>query len=234
MNMHLRSLAVFVVASILIAPGTVGKDFTTIDWNDLLPSEFFATEKQADLLQERLEALPDSAKTAVQKIRSQRALRKNIAEGSFKTEDLSLDNKKLIETDYVAKFPQAAAFVNDVALLIAEYDALDQATNSDLDGETVRMPGYVLPLEFDGTKTIEFLLVPTVGACIHVPAPAPNQIVHVRFPSGFESQGLYAPVFVTGRISAIGATVDLSLVDGQSPVETGYRLEATLIEPYKG
>ena len=67
-----------------------------------------------------------------------------------------------------------------------------QAENvvSGLDGETIRMPGYVLPLEFDGSKVKEFLLVPFVGACIHTPPPPANQIVHVRPNEGFESKGL--------------------------------------------
>ena len=42
--------------------------------------------------------------------------------------------------------------------------------------------------------------MPYVGACIHVPPPPPNQIVHVQLKQGFESKELYAPVWVTGRI----------------------------------
>ena len=38
----------------------------------------------------------------------------------------------------------------------------------DYDGKTVRLPGYIVPLDYDGTGTKEFLLVPYVGACIHV------------------------------------------------------------------
>ena len=43
----------------------------------------------------------------------------------------------------------------------------------------VRLPGYVVPLANaqDGRLT-EFLFVPYYGACIHVPPPPPNQIVH--------------------------------------------------------
>ena len=36
--------------------------------------------------------------------------------------------------------------------------------NTALVGETVRIPGYVLPLEFADRKAVEFLLVPSVGA----------------------------------------------------------------------
>lgn len=46
-------------------------------------------------------------------------------------------------------------------------------------GETVRIPGYIVPLEYDGSKIKQFLLVPYVGACIHVPPPPANQLIYV-------------------------------------------------------
>ena len=49
-----------------------------------------------------------------------------------------------------------------------------------LDGASVRMEGYVVPLEDDMKETTEFLLVSSAGACIHTPPPPPNQIVHVK------------------------------------------------------
>ena len=56
---------------------------------------------------------------------------------------------------------------------------LDEApTVESLDGETVRIPGFVLPLEFDETSIKEFLLVPYFGACIHTPPPPANQVIH--------------------------------------------------------
>jgi uncharacterized protein len=41
------------------------------------------------------------------------------------------------------------------------------------------VPGYMVPLEDNLEEVTEFLLVPYPGACIHVPPPLPNQIVHV-------------------------------------------------------
>ena len=46
-----------------------------------------------------------------------------------------------------------------------------------LDGRRVRLSGYVVPLKHKGIRVSEFLLVPYVGACIHVPAPPWNQII---------------------------------------------------------
>ena len=79
----------------------------------------------------------------------------------------------------------------------------------ELDGHVIKLPGYVLPLDFEGTLVKSFLLVPYVGACIHVPPPPPNQIVFVQLKQGFKSNELYAPVWVTGRIST-GHEQDIS------------------------
>ncbi len=50
----------------------------------------------------------------------------------------------------------------------------------ELDGELVRIPGFVLPFEYSASgKITEFLLVPYFGACIHTPPPPPNQMVYV-------------------------------------------------------
>nr|BFE93749.1 hypothetical protein GCM10020185_42850 [Pseudomonas brassicacearum subsp. brassicacearum] len=50
-----------------------------------------------------------------------------------------------------------------------------------LDGQQIRLPGYIVPLEVsEEGRTTDFLLVPYFGACIHVPPPPSNQIVHVK------------------------------------------------------
>jgi len=74
------------------------------------------------------------------------------------------------------------------------------ATNDAILGQTVRLPGYLLPLEINAQKAMEFLLVPTLGACIHTPPPPPNQLVHVRYPDGVAVKGLYTPIWVSGPL----------------------------------
>lgn len=110
----------------------------------------------------------------------------------------------------------------------------DQTLVFDLDKKAVRLPGYVLPLEFEGKQVKSFLLVPSVGACIHVPPPPPNQIVHVTPDKPFVSEELYAPVWVTGEITVGMGRRSLSLVDGSSDIDFGYSMKAVKIEPYTG
>jgi len=102
-----------------------------------------------------------------------------------------------------------------------------------LDGQLIRMPGYALPLEFDGTAVSEFLLVPYVGACIHVPAPPANQIVFVTLNQSYKANNLYDPVWITGRLKVQTSNKSLSYVDGSANVEAGYSLEGVKVEPYK-
>jgi hypothetical protein len=107
------------------------------------------------------------------------------------------------------------------------------AVNTSLDGKLVRMPGYVLPLEFSGRQVTEFLLVPWVGACIHTPPPPPNQIVHVKPEKPLEIKGAFDPVWVTGRIAAGATRQSVFITDGAAEIDVGYSIRAGQVEQYR-
>ncbi len=109
----------------------------------------------------------------------------------------------------------------------------DETLVEELNGRDIRIPGYVLPLDFSGTLVKKFLLVPYVGACIHTPPPPPNQIINVAISDGFQSKGLFAPVWVSGRITTGKTKENLTFVDGRSKVSVGYSIKATKIVPYQ-
>jgi len=104
-----------------------------------------------------------------------------------------------------------------------------------LNGQQVRIPGYLLPLETSQGRVTEFLLVPYVGACIHVPPPPPNQIIHVKYnqKKGYKSSKLFEPVWVTGDIVIKSLLKELFLVDGSAEIAIGYSMQAKGVEPYK-
>ena len=80
-----------------------------------------------------------------------------------------------------------------------------------LDGQHVRLPGYIVPLEVsESGRTIEFLLVPYFGACIHVPPPPPNQLVLVRYPKGLKIDDIYTPLWVSGKLKVEKVSNDLA------------------------
>ncbi|MFT6791037.1 MAG: hypothetical protein ACJA04_000237 [Cellvibrionaceae bacterium] len=69
----------------------------------------------------------------------------------------------------------------------------------EMDGQAIRVPGFIVPLEFDDEQTItQFFLVPFFGACIHLPPPPPNQVIFVNYPKGIKLDNLYDPLWISG------------------------------------
>ncbi|WMS43195.1 DUF3299 domain-containing protein [Acuticoccus sp. MNP-M23] len=97
------------------------------------------------------------------------------------------------------------------------------SVKADMDGKRVRLAGYVTPVGFDETDP-RFLLVPELGACIHVPPPPANQIVYVPEVKTGEAK-MFDPVWVTGTLKA--APVATILAD------VGYQLVDAKVEPYR-
>jgi hypothetical protein len=108
-----------------------------------------------------------------------------------------------------------------------------QAVNEALNEQQVRLAGYVLPLEMDGYKITEFLLVPYVGACIHEPVPPANQIVLVKYERGIEVSGQFTPVQVRGKMMTQGGASKLFLLDGSSDIPSSYTLNADAVDIYE-
>lgn len=97
----------------------------------------------------------------------------------------------------------------------------------EMDGQAVRIPGFVVPLEFDDQQVItEFFLVPYFGACIHTPPPPPNQIIYVSAPQGLTLEFLSYPFWISGVIST-------ALVENDMAV-AAYSLEMHSYKPYDG
>lgn len=95
-----------------------------------------------------------------------------------------------------------------------------------LNGQHVRLPGYIVPLEVneDG-RTTDFLLVPYFGACIHVPPPPSNQIVHVTSKVGVKLEELYQPYWIEGAMQVKPSTSELA--------DAGYQMDAQKIYVYE-
>ena len=95
-----------------------------------------------------------------------------------------------------------------------------------LDGQQVKLPGYIVPLEVsEEGRVTEFLLVPYFGACIHVPPPPSNQIVHVKSELGVLMDALYQPFWVEGPLQVKNSSSELA--------DAGYQMDAEKIYPYE-
>jgi uncharacterized protein len=191
-----------------------------LNWPDLLPKLPALDNPFAKLSRQQALALSDIASVRERKARGE-------AVSAIDLED---------ETAAVRRLTQAGIDVDGLLAhrheLAQQKQARVRALNTALDGRTVRLPGYLLPLEFSGKLVSEFLLVPWVGACIHTPPPPPNQIVHVKTDAPVEYAGLFKPVWVTGRLSAASSRKSVHILDGASEVDVGYALQATDVQAY--
>lgn len=94
-----------------------------------------------------------------------------------------------------------------------------------VDGKSARVPGFMIPLEDNQESVSEFLLVPSPMACIHTPAPPPNQIVHVKMAPGSKVKASYGPVWAQGRIKIMEVT--------HAYGKASYEMVGEHIEPYQ-
>lgn len=91
------------------------------------------------------------------------------------------------------------------------------------DGQRVKIPGFMVPLEDNARQVTEFLLVPTPQACIHVPAPPPNQMLHVRVKdSGVPTA--FGPIWVFGTFKIVTTKSQYG--------ESAFELVTDRVEPY--
>ncbi|MCE2873675.1 MAG: DUF3299 domain-containing protein [Xanthomonadales bacterium] len=109
---------------------------------------------------------------------------------------------------------------------LAAQQVMDFSVNKALDGALIKIPGFIVPLDVgkDGLVT-DFFLVPYFGACIHVPPPPPNQIVHVRISKGIALDSIYEAYWITGRMKVVNKSTRLGA--------SAYQLAASNVEIYK-
>jgi uncharacterized protein len=92
-------------------------------------------------------------------------------------------------------------------------DEWDNApTVESMAGRSVKLPGYLVPLEEGRDGIREFLLVPYFGACIHTPPPPANQIILVRAAKPVKGMRTMEPVWVQGTlgVARVGSSMGVS------------------------
>lgn len=92
-------------------------------------------------------------------------------------------------------------------------------------GQSVRLPGFMVPLEDLPEGSKEFLLVPYFGACVHSPPPPANQIVHVVLDKPTKRFRLMDTLWVTGALSATKTDSHMGVAS--------YRIDAKLVAPFR-
>lgn len=97
--------------------------------------------------------------------------------------------------------------------------------NRKMHGQRIRIPGFVVSLDGGPGELREFLLVPYFGACIHVPPPPPNQVIHAV---------ARTPIKKVQTMDAIWATGRLEVVRSDTPFGAAtYVMQVERVTPYK-
>jgi uncharacterized protein len=206
----------------LLVPASRAEPPRQIEWKDLVPKTTLDTPLPK-LTREQYLTLTDIA-----------SVRDRLAQGDKTLTELDLTDERAGTRRLTQQGIDVDALLARRKQLTEAKRAQMRAVNAALDGSLIRLPGYLLPLEYTGKDVTEFLLVPWVGACIHTPPPPPNQIVHVRSDKPVSvGGGMFAPVWVTGQLSTTGVKKSLYLMDGTSDVDAGYSLHASKVEPYE-
>ncbi len=215
------STAVATALTVICAFPVMAADPQQVSWVDLLPEE---RPYHDPFLEMEYSQLGDLARLFRMEYDAEEG---DVMDEATKAETIEIRTRleeQGLDPDYL--FKQREIVMNQRRIAATE-------PNPDLIGKSVRLPGYILPLEMEGQKTVEFLLVPTVGACIHTPPPPANQIVLVNYAEGFEVDGFYTPVWISGEMQAQSQTSSIYLVDGDTDVETTYVLDALSVEIYE-
>jgi len=209
-------LASLMAACTLLNLPALAQQPRQLTWDDLIPAHLLDEDPLAKLSQEQ----QDMAYWVI-----------NTLETMPKKSPQTEEDYKQID----AAMPALRQAGIDIKKVLAKRKEIRTSIVKELDGQLVRIPGYFLPLEVSGTKVTEFLLVPYVGACIHVPPPPPNQIIYVKAEQykGYDNKKIFEPVWVTGIISVKSMSKDLFLVDGSAGINIGYSMQANKVEPYK-
>lgn len=217
--MALGNPKLFICAIAFMALGmSAAAERSAISWTELVGPQLIVEDPFAGLAPEQLDALRTILRFETSKDASSRYITSHEAEKL--RSQLSSEG---LDVDWLFKQRE---------LIIQQRQAQSAAVNPDVIGMEVRMPGYVLPLEFEGQKVTSFLLVPYAGACIHTPPPPVNQMVHVTYPDGIEVVGLFTPVWIEGKMNAEFSVQDVGLSDGGSRVEVGYKMSAEKVSLY--
>lgn len=108
---------------------------------------------------------------------------------------------------------------------LAAQQPMSTGIRMDWNGQIVRLSGFIVPIDHKGTGVTAFILVPYVGACVHVPPPPANQLVFVTTGTPYESSGMFEAVTVTGMFGTASTSTQLA--------EIGYALSAEEIRPYR-
>lgn len=90
-------------------------------------------------------------------------------------------------------------------------------------GKEITIKGFMMPLEYDAKEISEFLLMPYVPSCMHIPPPPANQLVLVKMKKGSKVKPTFMPVEMKGKLK----------VEENKELESSYLMEGLSMKELK-
>jgi hypothetical protein len=82
-------------------------------------------------------------------------------------------------------------------------------------GKESTIKGFMMPLDYDSKEVSEFLFMPYVPSCMHVPPPPPNQLILVKMKKGTKTASSFYPIELTGTLT----------MDANKELESSFKMD---------
>lgn len=79
----------------------------------------------------------------------------------------------------------------------------------------VSLKGFMMPIDYDSKAVSEFLFMPYIPSCMHVPPPPANQLIFVKMKKGVSVVPSFAPVEIVGKL----------FLEENKELESSYKIE---------
>lgn len=90
-------------------------------------------------------------------------------------------------------------------------------------GKEISIKGFMMPLDYEAKEVVEFLFMPYVPSCMHVPPPPANQLVLVKMKKGTKIKPSFYPIELTGKLT----------VDANADLESSYTMDGLKVKELK-
>ena len=87
----------------------------------------------------------------------------------------------------------------------------------------VTIKGFMMPLDYESKEVVEFLFMPYVPACMHIPPPPANQLVLVKMKKGNKIKPSFYPIELTGKL----------MLDSNTELESSFKMEGLKMKELK-
>ena len=90
-------------------------------------------------------------------------------------------------------------------------------------GKEITIKGFMMPLDYESKEVVEFLFMPYVPACMHVPPPPANQLVLVKMKKGTKIKPSFYPIELKGKL----------IVEANPELESSFKMEGLAVKELK-